>query len=429
MGSKSEFSRVLTKGGVLTPSYLSDIVRVAEIAGNDSVLLGSRQDILFKQDENSELKIIQLKPDKFQLFDREFAFQNIVSSLVSTDILPSTEWVRDETYHSIFDQIQFKHTIRINIVDPKQDLVPLFSGNLNFIASLTPGYWFLYLKKNDQEDAKKWPGLIATNDIASLAFNLEKIWNLTKDLSLDDLSWEMSNTLQIHSMRSDEELNLPKDFFPSYEGLEKTKRNDSNWIDFYCQNNRYKIKFLREVIELCEQTGQDKIYLTPWKTFLIKGISQQNKELWKALIERSCLNKNNSLLELNWRLPLHDKKAYNLKRFIVDSFDKLDLKNFQLSLTIQTKPMDVYTAAIIRVDRGVKLPGFLEFIRTYSIYFASEVNTSNSKYILFEQNISKYELPQKIEELNNRYFSGNIYKGRETWEPLTKNRSRQSLAY
>jgi hypothetical protein len=425
MALRSESSKVLTKGGVLTPTYLNDILRVAEIAGNDSVFLGSRQEILFKQDESAELKVIQLKPDNFRLFDREFSFQNVVSSLASVDILPSTPWVNSRTYHNILKQIKIEHTLQINLVDPKQNLVPLFSGNLNFVASQTPGFWFLYLRKEEEEETIKWPGLIASEGIATLAMYLEKEWKTDSEITLDQLVHEHAVIFPLHTIKSDEELVLPKKFFSSYEGL--VKSDDINWVDFYCADNHFPIQFMREVVKLCNQTGQDEIFITPWKTFLIKGISPQNKVLWKELISRYGLNVNYSSLELNWCLPLLDKKAFHLKNYLVDQLSDLEIRRFGLSFTIQTKPMEVYTTAVIKVDRGIKLPGIFESLRTYSIYYASDFNPNNSKYILFAENISKRELPQKIKELNNRFYQGNTYSLHPAWNQLMKRSIRQTL--
>lgn len=427
MDRKTKLSRVLTKGGVLTPSYLSEILDVAEFAGNDAVFFGSRQDILFKQTEKTDLKIIQLKPDKFQFYAREFPFQNVVSSFVCVDILPSTAWVHSGTYLNVLDLIEYRHTLRVNLVDPKQNMVPLFSGNLNFIASQTSNYWFLYLKSKENDEVKKWPGLIFTNDIASMAFHLEKIWMANKNLNLAQLVLELAVVFPLNTFESDEELILPEGFFPYYEGINKNENSDTYWAGFYWRNNRYSIQFLREICRLCNQTGLGKICITPWKTFLVKGISPEHKIFWEELIGRFGINMRHSSFELNWHLPLLDEEAYNLKKFIVGKFDKFDIRTFGISFAIQTKPMELFTTAVIKVDSGIKLPGIFDVFRTYSIYYAYDFNPNSSQYVLFEQNISKSELPQKLNELTKRYYSRISFPGREAWKRLTRKKNTQTF--
>lgn len=427
MNRKTKFSRVLTKGGVLTPAYLNDILSVAEYSENDSIFFGSRQDILFKRNEKTDLKVTQLKPDKFEYFDREFPFQNIVSSFVCVDILPSTSWVHSGTYLTILEQIDFRHTLRINLVDPKQNLVPLFYGNLNFIASQTPNYWFLYVKNGGNDEAKKWPGLIFTDDIATLAMHLEEIWVGKEVVTIEQLIHELPMSFPIHTLESDEELKLPEGFFPYYEGLNKTDGSETFWAGFYWRNNRYPIKFLREICNLCDQSGIGKICITPWKTFLIKGILPEDKIFWEELIGRYGINMRHSSFELNWHLPILDKQAYKLKKYIVSEFDKFDIRTFGISFTIQTKPMELFTTAVVKLDSGLKLPGILNVFQTYSIYYAYDFNPNNNHYVLFEQNITKKDIPQKLNELTKRYYSRISFPGREAWERLNKRKNTQSF--
>ena len=53
---KQNYSRVIVKGGVLSPAELKEILELAEEAGLDTISLGSRQDILFIKAEDN-LKI------------------------------------------------------------------------------------------------------------------------------------------------------------------------------------------------------------------------------------------------------------------------------------------------------------------------------------------------------------------------------------
>ena len=67
--------------------------------------------------------------------NKVFSTQNIVSSFAAYDILPSTYWVSASTYLTAMDQFKQPHKLRINIVGPRQKLVPSYSGHLNFLAS------------------------------------------------------------------------------------------------------------------------------------------------------------------------------------------------------------------------------------------------------------------------------------------------------
>src|SRR5690606_19607434 len=81
--------------------------------------------------------------------------QNIISSYAALDVMPTTHWLASHTYHYILDTFDYKPRLKINITDPVQSLVPLFTGNLNFVASSNENYWYLYLRFSEL-DPKPW---------------------------------------------------------------------------------------------------------------------------------------------------------------------------------------------------------------------------------------------------------------------------------
>lgn len=155
---RQDLQRLLVKGGVLSPSELKQIVEMAESLGLETLHLGSRQDIVLPEvvDKNS----IESQFPNFNLeFISERKYQNIVSSYVSADIFPTTSWMSSATYLYILEQFNYVSKLQINITDPKQQLVPLFTGELNFIASKEEDYWYLYLCFPHWETIQPYPVL------------------------------------------------------------------------------------------------------------------------------------------------------------------------------------------------------------------------------------------------------------------------------
>ena len=134
----------MIKGGVTSPGELKDCIAMLEAAGLKEVYFGSRQDLLFPLEVNDEhLDVIS----KFNVeIEPNRSYQNIVCSYVSADIFDMTYWLKGSTYLYILEGFDFKPKLKINITDPKQRLVPLFNGNLNFIASDNEDYWYLNIK-------------------------------------------------------------------------------------------------------------------------------------------------------------------------------------------------------------------------------------------------------------------------------------------
>jgi rubredoxin len=404
MSKRKELYRVLNKGGVLSPSLFLDILQVAEEAGNGHVFLGSRQDILFYLPtgfDTSNFNQVELPVHK-----RSSGIQNLVSSYVCVDILPSTNWMYSGIYLKIIEQFSTHHRLRVNIVDPFQNMVPLFYGHLNFIASEMPNYWYLCLNLIEGKDPQIWPGLIFTDDIAAFAQTLEQLIVNRKLLSTEKLVQGLANShLQKNTLEISKNLDVPTGFSPCYEGLNRMDGKDTYWAGFYWRNNHYPVQFLKEVCQLCRQTNIGKISFTPWKTFLIKDIQLEDKILWEELIGRHGINMRHSSFELNWHIPLLNKEAFRLKRFLMTKFDKFDICTTGLSFAIQNNPGEQFTSVVIRPKGRFPFLGKFDFTKTYNIEYAYDFNPNSNHYLEYATNLDKYELPEKLNEISKRYYA------------------------
>lgn len=426
MKKNKELYRIINNGGVLSPALLARILQAAESAGNQHVFLGSRQDILFYLPSSG----IPSQPEfsELSLYKRSSGIQNVVSSYVCVDILPSSSWVYSGIYLKVLDLFTYKHLLRVNIVDPCQNLVPLFYGHLNFIASETPNYWHLYLNLDVEKDPQQWSGLIFTDDIPEFAKELEQLILGRNMRSCEQLKLHLVGTdLQKNTLESSGKIKLPTGFFPYYEGLNKLDGKDRYWAGFYWRNNRYPIRFLKEVCELCQRTNVGKICFTPWKTFLIKDIEQSDKIYWDELIGRYGINMRHSSFELNWHLPLLDESALKLKRYLVSEFDKFDIRTFGLSFAVQNKPGERFTTLVVHSKGRFPFLGEYDFTRTYSIEHAFDYNPNSNKYIVYAENLKKAELPQLLNELSKRYFAQLFIHEKKLSLPKTEKTEKKAL--
>src|SRR5690349_19578493 len=176
---KSDLIRVFVKGGILSPADMLKIMDISRRLGNKFVLFGSRQDIMFPSNDASEQQLDKFFREinmDYELGSDQSVYQNIVSSYVAANVVETTNWVKEDTYHFVIDNFDFRPKIKINIVDPVQSIVPLLTGEVNFIASREENYWYLYLRDPRKGNAVEcWPMLVASNDIAKLSKELEDV--------------------------------------------------------------------------------------------------------------------------------------------------------------------------------------------------------------------------------------------------------------
>ncbi|MEQ9304372.1 MAG: hypothetical protein RJQ14_10710 [Marinoscillum sp.] len=167
--------RIFVKGGIISPGDFLKVLLIAEKLGAQHLHFGSRQDILFPAKEKSKDILDEtFKSIKTEYEVNTFHYQNILSSYVAQDILPGKKWLASHIYHYILNSFDYRTKLRVNVVDPSQSLVPLFTGQVNFIASNQENYWYVYLRfKRIQSTPWQMPLLVYTEDLVKVAQALE----------------------------------------------------------------------------------------------------------------------------------------------------------------------------------------------------------------------------------------------------------------
>ncbi len=395
-----DLQRVLIKGGVLSPSELIHILDIAKTLGHRSIHFGSRQDIMLPSFA-LEKKSVNLRTLENELVsDRDY--QNIVSSYVTADIFPTTNWLNGSSYLYILEQFRYQPRLKINIVDPKQRLVPLFTGHLNFIASELEDYWYLYLRLPNYSHDAMYPVLINSWDIAALSLTIEKVYKKVNHVDL--LFDEVNDCLESNNRTMDRELVLPFSPFPYYEGMNKMD-HDRYWLGLYWRNNRYDIPFLKALCNLCLEVQVGKICITPWKSLIIKGIPRSSKLVWEKLLGKFGINIRHSSLELNWHIPVASESALQLKNFLVNQFNAVDISTYGLTFGISNSDRKKWFTSIIIEENSLSREiGGLALRPTYNVHFSRCFDPNERDYECFAQDVDQSALPSLLIELSHLYF-------------------------
>lgn len=397
-----ELKRVFVKGGILSPSELKQIVNYADSLGLKELHFGSRQDIIFpvyNKVQNLDVDDPFLNIDLVTDVNR----QNIVSSYVSADIFESTTWLGSATYLYIVENFKYQPKLKINITDPKQQLVPLFSGQLNFVASDNEDYWYLNLHLPNFENSVYYPVLIYSWDIAEVSRVIEEVYADADDV--DELFMLVNSQLETNSRTIEKELNTTFKPFPYYEGMNKMGINQY-WLGLYWRNNNYYIDFLRDFCDFCLDNRIGKICITPWKSFIVKGIPSESKLSLERFLGKSGINIRHSLLELNWHLPVNDDEALQLKKFIVRNFDQNDISTYGLTFAVTNRDESniYFTSIVVEKNSVPKSVKDFEVRPTYNVLYSEKFDPNNHKYLVYAQDIDKIELSGLLMELSKMYF-------------------------
>lgn len=399
---KDNLHRILIKGGVTSPGELKDSIAMLEAAGLTEVHFGSRQDLLFPLDHADEKQLENIS--KFNTdITVERSYQNIVSSYVSADIFGMTYWLKGSTYLYILERFDYTPTLKINITDPKQRLVPIFSGNLNFIASDHEDYWYLSIKLPHWPVAQYFPVLVYTWDITTICKAIEEIYEDISDV--EELFFILNKNIDTNNKTIEKPLELPFITFPYYEGMNRMN-SGQYWLGLYWRNNKYDLAFLKEFCGFCLDNSIGKICITPWKSFVVKGIKSSARPELERFLGQRGINIRHSQLEMNWHLPVDDDEAMELKKFLVRSFDQNDISTYGLTFGISTDygKRTHFSSVVIEKNNAPSIVKDFEVRPTYNVLYYKNFDPNTQIFQAYAHDVDKIELPGLLMELSKEYF-------------------------
>ncbi len=402
--------RVFAKGGVISPADLLRTMEASSVAGNRFVMFSSRQDILFPADgagaaaaeellRQGELDFFRTSRDGLK---DPLQPRNIVSSYASVNVMDTTWWLKEAVYQQTLANFEGPPRLKVNIVDPVQSLVPLFGGHIHFIASREEHHWHLYLRAGDlSERIERWPGLIHGDDLARVAREIEARLLIAPGTPLPRLIDDLKHDLVgVDSEAAEDDLRLPNPSFPYCEGL-NSMLNNQYWLGLYWRNNRFDIDFLRAACHLCQDTKVGRISLTPWKSFIIKGIRTEDRIRWEKLMGAFGINMRHSSLELNWHIPALDDELLELKNDLVRELTFEDISTHGLTFTVKSPdPILLFTSVVIEREGGEA-----DGVSRYSIRHAREFNPNLCEYLTYATSVTREELPARLIDLSKQYSS------------------------
>lgn len=392
--------RIFTNGGIVTPEELRKITQIASLCGCEAIMPGSRQELYLKVEKSLLITAeVELSKHGINYTQVENRAENIVCSFAALQILPTTAWLLEDTYLDILDSFTYQPKLKINIVDPLQNLVPLFTGQLNFIASSYPRYWHLYIDFPSISKRQVWPVLIDGDDIGNLSKLIEEVYDKQYPATVQDLYAAISEIFTGRTRHREEEIHLPVvQPFPLIEGIHAY--GNACWLGIYRRNQCFPLGFLDALYKQCIEYKVGNICLTPHKTLLIKDIRKEDMRQWKKMLGIHRINIQHSALELNWQLPDLDAEAMQLKTTWVSELEEREIYTADLSFAVQTHPIDIAASVIIKQNYATSKDS-----KKYDVLYANDFTSHSLQWQVFASNISVKEVAATIMDLCQVYYS------------------------
>ncbi|WP_345157838.1 rubredoxin [Pontibacter saemangeumensis] len=397
-------------GGMVSAGDLYGILDAAEKAGVENVRFGNRQQIIFYVEE---AKLEVLKQD---LMAADIMFEldadihpNIISAYAIEDVFYHADWLREGVYKDILDLFDYRPQLKINLVDNNQTFFPFFTGNLNFIASGTSNYWYLYIRFPKTNILYAWPSLVYSEDIPGLSSAIESAIFDNKEQFYDQPAIEGSVLHRLVTAGGNfvvqpvtEALKLPDFKLPYYEGF--NRYGSKLWLGIYRRDELFSVTFLKDVCRICLKTRVGQLYTTPWKSIIIKGIELADRDVWDVVLCRHRINVRHASNELNWQVEDLCDYGLELKNYLVRKFNEEDVRTYRLCFAIKTQPKTGLFGSIVIRTQQQHLQGMEPGDERFEVLHTREFNPNSKDYICFRKDVSRQELSASLIELCNLFY-------------------------
>jgi rubredoxin len=409
--------KVNFKGGIISPGDLYNILLAATKSGLLYVRFGLRQQLLFDvaieelSNITNELETLGIS---YEINKEEFP--NIVSSYPAEEVFITNTWLSEGVYKDIFDLIDYQPQLKINISDSNQSFTPLLTGNINWVASPSSAhFWHLFIRFPKTNIIYEWKDVIYTNDIAAFSQHIEENILRHREKFYDnnaasgDELYQMSGNGDFNTKPADGPLELPAFKLPYYEGL--NKYNDRYWLGIYRRDELFSIKFLKEVCQLCLQTKIGQLCSTPWKTIIIKGIEEKNRNDWNYLLDKFQINVRHAANELNFQVDDNSIDALRLKHHLVKYLNDDDTRTFGVCIGIKTKmKSEVFSSILVRRKPLIRV-GKGGVFYVYDILCAKDFNPNERTGFAFSKDNPKFLLAEQLRRAVLSYYKYHSEKG------------------
>ncbi len=418
--------KVNIKGGIISPGDLYNILVAATKSGLLYVRFGLRQQLLFDV-AIEELKTITAELDglgiNYEINKEEFP--NIVSSYPAEEIFITNTWLSEGVYKDIFDLIDYRPHLKINISDSNQSFTPLLTGNINWVASPTAQhFWHLFIRFPKTNIIYEWKDIVYTNDVAAFSKHIERIILdhpekfYDKKAANGDELYEMTKSAGFNTKTASGPVALPPFKLPYYEGL--NRYNEKYWLGIYRRDELFSIRFLKQVCQLCLQTKIGQLCSTPWKTIIIKGIEEKNRSDWNYLLDKYQINVRHAANELNFQVDDNSMDALKLKHHLVKYLNDDDTRTFGVCIGIKTKLKSEVFSSILVCRKPLIRIGSVGLFHVYDILCAKDYNPNERTGFAFSKDNPKFSLAEQLRRAILSFYKFHGEKGEIVTTPSVK---------
>ena len=401
--------KVNLPGGFVPIGDFSALLTAIASVGVQTVKVGARQQLLFAATPGQLDELI------YDFFGQELLhevnadyYPNIVSSYVSDGIFNQSRWLREGIYKDILASFESVPKLKINIVDANQSLVPYYTGNLNFVSSDIGNFWHVFIRWPKTNWIFEWSSLVYSMDIGVICRQLELLILDGDGLPRDNgealgpnLESRVKELVQFHHQEPVQPLVEPEFRLPYYEGF--NRYDEKYWLGIYRPDETYTVSFLLDVCKACQTSRIGQLYTTPWRSWIIKDIRQEDREVWDHILDKHRVNLRHGSNELNWQVEDWCEPALRLKRSIVRYFHQWNIRTYRLCFGIKIgSNSGIWGSIILKTAPEKGRESHFDVLHTEGF------NANSRVLIPYKQGVTQQALPNVLKALCDDFYDSAV---------------------
>lgn len=395
--------KLFVPSGRLATDDFYQLIELSKQVGVNHFQFGRRQEIILRMPtERISHFTRNLKGFEYDVEDESgYSRHNIVTSFLTDGITPSTYWLRGGMLLEVLDNIDWTPSLRVNITDLKQDMVYSFTGDINFIPSDEINFWHVYLRNRKGGNLWYFPFLIHSDDIHRMVREFEEV-HKSESFSIEEKIKILHDKLRgrLSPTEIDPRIKIPEFF--NYEGIH-SYGEEKYWLGIYKRETKFQFSELEAIASLCKQHMIGHIFITPWKSLLIKDITDENLTDWKLLLAQNGINTGHSQAELNWQINDFDDDAFELKADIRKDLGAHDVASNGVIIGINNNKDYSFSHVIIEKTPLLKFLGANQ-VSTYTIYVRKEFNPTYNDFEVHKKWVTKKGITAVLQGVFTLYY-------------------------
>ena len=409
--------RVACPGGIIGTGALRTVAELSGAWGIDRLTIGHRQDLLVAGIPESYVARFRAAVAPLEV-DRADAsgHPNITSSAAATGIMRGARWLDAGIIQSILAGIRLRPSFAVNVADPHQDLLPLTSGLVNFLAADEVDSWRIAIAADHhprrgarapgRHDRVTLPYLVPSEYVAEAVQAAEEtVVDAGTESShvSEDLAHAIRARLGTRLVQADGGQRLPPPEYGDYEGVHPMQSGSGYWIGMSAGTRPFRHRFLEQLCMRAAQQGIGAVFTTCWRSLVLKNVAPEHLAEWRRLLGRHGVRVRHADAALHWQVCERLPEARELAGTMIARLSRRSIVTSGLSFAVTDDPTRHEVAVAIQPLADERLP-LAGLRRRYAVRHREGFDRHNPGWLTFARRLRERDLAPALADLTRRFY-------------------------